>query len=728
METNNSNFKMIIYQCLLITFLFLLTLGLHSQNFEFIAQHEGQSTAIGFYSNYIYFNSGGNINILEAGQNDEFTLINRFHCGNSYCDDINIYTDKMFISAFGSGVLIFDLADPVNPEFIGIANENYSPPRLSMINDSILIAAGEQYAVLYDISDHQQPEYLSNIYFGFNSNCTYSLNNNILYGFLQDGYSGPQYLLGYDISDPNTPVLSVELQLSPNFQAPWPDYMATKDNLLFVGFNEILKIYDISESDTIIFLTEFSMANDICNIQLDESIAFIALKNSGVIIYDVGDIYDPILLGFYNQSAFIEELKVQTDYIYCGLGNKGFKIADKSDLQNILEAYEYLMTDAVYTSCIKDNIAYFGMKESGLKVVDITDILHPVEYSKIESLSSIDFIESIPGYLYCMNQSDSIIHIANVTNPNNSYKVGEIHAEHHWILDYCIDQNFLFVLDSLEYIQIYDLSIPETPALVSTIQENSTRIRVSDSLMVLCEKTGEWPSPIESKLKIFKIENDNSITFLCEKILGEYSTYNPRQIAIDFPYFYVRVNQGVLALKLLNNSLIICDEIIEAGFSSSMSYDESILYLSGYFNGNEQIFIIDKSDPYNLIIQQIIETSCSSLIPFGNNLCISQNTAGYYIYGHDFVGINDFPSRKNKSLINCYPNPCNQFTTLIFENPKDNISKLELYNLKGQVLKDIDIINKNELILGTKEFKPGIYLIKFSSNNYTSVEKLIITR
>ena len=714
------------YKKLIFFLIIILVNQLQAQDFEFIAQHEGQSSAITYFGNYTYFNSGGNINILETGLNNEFSLINRFHCGNSYCGDITINSNRMFLST-SSGVLIYDLNNPENPELIGIASAYITIPRASIISDTLLIVTCEENAILFNISNPYQPEYLSNISYAFNRNNTYALYENILYGFYQGGYSGPQYLMGYDISDPENPFLSVALQLSPDYQGPWPDDMVSKDNYLFVGFNDTLKIYDISASDTIIHLTQFPVANEICNIQLDENTAYIAALDTGIFIYDVSNIFTPELLGIYDQPGFIEKFKVNNDYIFCGLGNKGFRIADKSDLQNIQDVYEYTQTDAAYSVHIRNNLAYFGMKESGLQIVDLTNIFEPLEYGNIETLPGIEVIESIPGYIFCMEQYDSIIHIVTVSDSINPQQVGEIQAEHHWILDFCIDQNRLFILDSLEYIEMYDLSLPESPVLLTTFQEKSTRIAVKDSLMLLCESFIDWPSPSESKLKLFII-NDNNIFLHDEIILGDYSK-RPSQIDIDHPNIYIRSSEGLIVLNIdSNNYLSICDEISWNGLTEDLAYNDTYIYLTGYFAGTSKVFIIDKTDPYNLSVFQVFERGFKDLASFGNYLCCTAAAAGYYFYGNDVGGFEKIPSKKDEFNISCYPNPCNQSTTIYFTIPKNKKSKLDIYNLSGQKIIDFDITNKNKLILETNSFISGIYLYKISTNERSSIKKLVVTR
>ena len=714
------------YQKIIFFIIIILISKLQAQEFEFVVQHEGNSTATGYFDNYTYFNSGGNINILETGLNNEFTLVNRFHCGNSYCGDITISFNKMYLSAFGTGVLIYDLCDPVNPELLGIASA-YMHPRASIVSDTILIATADEHVILFNISNPNQPEYLSNILYDFNRNCTYALNNHILYGFVQMGYSGPQYLLGYNITEPENPYPSVDLQLSPNCGGPWPDCMESYNDMLFVAFNDTLKIYNISDVDTIVYQTQFSVPNEINNLRLEEDMAYISIADTGVFIFDISNLFEPELIGIYNQPELCNDLEVNGNYILSGLGTKGFRIADKSDLQNIQDVYEFTQTDAAYSVHLRNYLAYFGMKESGLQIVDIADVQEPIKYGNIEALPNIRNIESIPGFLYCTEQSDSVIHIVNVSDSVNPQKVGEILADHQWILDYCIDQNRLFLLDSLEYIEMYDLSIPESPVLLSTFQENSTRLAVKDSIMILCEKIGVWPSPIRSKLKLFIIEDDD-ITFHDEIILGEYSDYRPFQIEIDYPYVYVRSSAGIIVLNIDgNNYLSICDEIIWSGFTEYLAYDDTYIYLSGYFSGSSEIFIIDKTDPYNLTIFQSINKGYVDLAPIGNYLCCTAGKGGYYFYGHDIVGFEEIPSKKNEFNIACYPNPCKHSTTIYFTIPENKKSKLEIYNLSGQKIIDFDITNKSKFVLETDSFTSGIYLYKISTNECSYINKLIVT-
>ena len=714
---------------LILIFVFIFSPQIHSQDFEFIAQHEGKASAIGNYGNYTYFSSGGNINILETISSNEFNLINRFHINSGYSNGINIDSNRLFV-ATSSDVLIYNLSNPEIPELMGAASPTYSQPKGSIVLDTLLIIKCKNKAFLYNIANPYIPEHLSTIFYDNNRNWTYALNQNILYGFIQDGYSGPQSLIGYDISDPNNPFYSVSLQVSPNYMGAWPNDIVSKDNYLFVGFSDTLKIYDISTSDTIINLTQFPVANEINHLKLDDNNIYIATLDTGILIYDISNLFEPELLGTYNQSEIINEFKINNEYIFCGLGNKGAVIANKSDIQNVQNVYDYSQTDAVYSVHIKNNLAYFGMKESGLQIVDINNIQEPNEYGNIDALSNIERIESIPDYLYCSKSTDSVIHIVDVSDYTNPQKVGEILAEHAWINDYCIDQNRMFLIDSSEYIEIYDLSLPESPNLLATFHENGSHLAVNDSFLIQGEAFGDYPS--ECKLKLFIVGDDNSLTHQDEFVLGEFLIYAIQKIEIDYPYIYVCFRKGLLILKINDdNNFTICDEMTwteGASYMEDMVYDDNYIYLSGIFNNQYLISIIDKTDPNNLSVYQSVDN-------YGTELAVSNNyffgtiaNNGYFIYGNDITGSNYTEPKENEFNITCNPNPCDNMITINFTIQNNINSKLEIFNLLGQGIYETDVTNENHVVIETENFTPGVYLCKISRNNQYTTQKLIIKR
>jgi len=106
-----------------------------------------------------------------------------------------------------------------------------------------------------------------------------------------------------------------------------------------------------------------------------------------------------------------------------------------------------------------------------------------------------------------------------------------------------------------------------------------------------------------------------------------------------------------------------------------------------------------------------------------------------YIHVIDGSGVDNYELGITNYELNNYPNPFNPTTTIYFtaKNAKD--AKLEIYNLKGQKIKKLEIRNLklgiNEIIWdGTdndnKPVSSGIYLYKIKSDDNVSISKKMI--
>lgn len=78
----------------------------------------------------------------------------------------------------------------------------------------------------------------------------------------------------------------------------------------------------------------------------------------------------------------------------------------------------------------------------------------------------------------------------------------------------------------------------------------------------------------------------------------------------------------------------------------------------------------------------------------------------------------------NRNNLTIYPNPADNVVNFIF---KDEIYKIEIYDISGKIIKDISDINifKNR-ILDTEGLSNGIYYLKFLNNNKITAYKLLI--
>ncbi len=705
-------------------FALLISASVSAQTYDFIAQHEGGCSAVGFYNEYVYYSHGGTVNILHKNSLQEYELAGRFWADESWCDEIKIEGDRMYLSSVTTGVVIYDLSNPLEPEYIGTAYEYPILARMSFPRENQLIGMAEQWAGIYDISDPEEPVLKSTMFFGMNYNFLYALNNDVLYGFEQEGYSGPQKLFGNDFTNVEEPFICAEYQLSENYQSPWPSYILAKSDFLYVAKRNKLLIFDISESDTMILIAEPGFESDILNFCFEGDKMYTALSGVGIVVFDMQDIYNPVETGRFEYNKSVIDMRVSEGLIgLCSL-ERGFMLLDATQLTNIHPLYFDMETDYVYGCDGHGDYLYLGMKEAGLKIVGIGNEKDPYETSRIDSLKLLEDIVYSNNHLYCRTYRDSVLSIVDVSNPYRATVSGALRSPKGWLVDYCIEGDHLFMIDSLYYIHMYDLDQASEPELVTTFFEYAGYLDVQDKFMITVTK-GNYNSSFR-KVKFFRIENDNTLTLRAEKIMdGEI-----KSVLLDLPFIYVYLDYRMQILKLMNSELKTCDDI---DLGSSTLHDmvniDSRLIISNSAGGSlsdGQLYVLNVDDPYDIKIEQQTECYAKQLLLLDNDIVTASRAGGYYIFGTYFVGLADETMSQKQELLNCYPNPCSEQTLISFNSDNKDEMKLELFALDGRKLKCLNLNAKQAYILQTNNLNPGMYIVRLKNTEYTHSQKLIV--
>jgi len=157
---------------------------------------------------------------------------------------------------------------------------------------------------------------------------------------------------------------------------------------------------------------------------------------------------------------------------------------------------------------------------------------------------------------------------------------------------------------------------------------------------------------------------------------------------------YVFLNGG--AKYYVNNhpSLCIASDVYLAKSNSTL-----------ILMSNEKNLIIVYYEPGATIINlttlgKVFTSTCSITLPTVN--CVA-------------TGIKTLEKESDK--ISLYPNPANEVLQLKCENFSDNdIYKIGIYNSIGQLIKEEEIIFKNQTAtINTKDLQSGVYVLKLSS-------------
>jgi hypothetical protein len=76
------------------------------------------------------------------------------------------------------------------------------------------------------------------------------------------------------------------------------------------------------------------------------------------------------------------------------------------------------------------------------------------------------------------------------------------------------------------------------------------------------------------------------------------------------------------------------------------------------------------------------------------------------------------------SKFTLYPNPAKEFITI--SSPNVEIKTIQINDINGRFVKDIDVNNSNEVEINISNLSQGIYFIKIISEKETVTKKLIV--
>lgn len=716
-------------------FIILLFFVIFSQagEYPFVGHFQGYCLGIAKYSDYFYFNAGGNIIIARQDASNEIEVVNKFYCGTNYCYDVQVYDHYLVLALFGNGqgLAIYDISEPENPEYVSFAGGGYSPGyrRSMQMNDTILIAVGDNRSYFYNIVDVSQPLALSNIYFELNCADAVALSGNMYYGFSQDGYSGPHYLWGYDVSNPASPSQVAMLQIAPNYMAPFPDCMGGSDTELYVSFNDTIKIYDISNSTEIVYLSQFNASKSIRYFQIKDDLMVCALSGKGVEIYDISNIYQPVLVSFYEQPTAIDYIEFVDDYLLLALHNYGSAIADMSDVSNINESFHFEETDAVFGVKIESNLAYMGTYLDGYLVVNISDDLNPIKLSSIDTLRKIETIKTIPGYHFCRKLAGDDIYVVDVENVFDPF-ICSVISIGDGLSSYVIENDFLYARIGFDVITVYDVSVPEVPLFVDTLFIEGEQFDVQDSILVTYNSV--YPNIF---MTVYSLTQNFEPILLSQYQLGVSGAYSPRSIELVDRQIYICVGGGLVTAALDENSQFVKLDEMTWGNSSFYDmwffldepnpFDYPTICISGAVQGVGYNFVFDVSDPSDIMLADTLPFSNTTLEPHGDIFYITRTYSGYDLYGDYLVSIRDMETQQNvEDKLSIYPNPCSIKTTIQVLSSVDEMSTVRIFSSNGEQI--FKTQSKIKIQFDASGLSPGIYIVQVEGKGFSSSQKMIV--
>jgi len=274
-----------------------------------------------------------------------------------------VSNDTAYILIDVYGMVIVDVSNPTNPQYLGIYPE--FSRNVNVINETAYLTSGNGFFVV-NVSIPSSPTLLG-------ENNAFTCSGLYVSGDL--AYVGCRYygMVIFNVSNPTTPEFVGEYLNASNQDY---DDIYVVNNTAYVadyqGHN--LKVINVSDpyNPKILGIYSYYSPNGGPNdVWVVEDICYLSIYDGGLKILNVSDPKNATTLFTYNSGGFYSGVCVSDDILYLSNYNTGIKVFNVSIPSNpvLLGSYDDI-DDAAYSIFYDDSFLYAGWGEKGLKILD----------------------------------------------------------------------------------------------------------------------------------------------------------------------------------------------------------------------------------------------------------------------------------------------------------------------------------------------------------------------
>jgi hypothetical protein len=176
----------------------------------------------------------------------------------------------------------------------------------------------------------------------------------------------------------------------------------------------------------------------------------------------------------------------------------------------------------------------------------------------------------------------------------------------------------------------------------------------------------------------------------------------------------VSANTALTFLNCHDNQLTSLDFSANTALTSLYCYSNQLTSLNVQNGYNTNFTIIHAINNPNLTCIQVDNVAYS-------NAHWSNGKDATASFSTD-CGVTSVPDIDKLAAVKIIPNPANDYVTI---DGLNNIQKIELINMQGQVVKTI-LVNDNSSLIDVSSFANGIYQLKLSSSNQAKTMRLVV--
>jgi hypothetical protein len=419
---------------------------------------------------YCAYQSG--LIILDVSDPTNPQFMSRTYClGIGWSIDVS--GDYVFLVDEWAGVQVINIADPANP-FIVTRIETSDDARGIVVEDG-LAYVGDQYhgdIVILDVSDPTSPQIISTSEAWGNSEALVKAGDCL---YVAGAYQGMDII---DVSDPENPIHMPLADMCPT------SFVAVSGNYLYVntacgGSNDELdyrlRIYDVTDPSAPILLSVFE--DFIGNVWSDMIIVDGVLymneydddHNNTLLLLDLSDPANPVRSGTLPIEFKAISFNREGNLLYSAKsgGTGGMAVIDVTDPFSPALIGDWTEAVGTFKAARRDNYLFVTDTGFGLRVVDVTNPSAPEIVANLAVEGSFTAIELTGDYAF-LSMFDRGFQIINIADPQSPFLVTGLDSS---VYGFDISGHFLYVTGGYDGLKIYDIGNPAKAVQIGHLTE-----------------------------------------------------------------------------------------------------------------------------------------------------------------------------------------------------------------------------------------------------------------
>lgn len=279
----------------------------------------------------------------------------------------------LFVASGNAGIHFVSISDPRNPLFATTFRVDGGDTEISAYNiayrqNHILVTQGSNGLSIIDVSDVNALERVG----GYSTSGSY-------YGI--SVYGEFAYISDFNneivIMDISYPALPYPWAIIEVESAPLDSFVAGTKLYAALGQGG-LAIFDISQSDEPVLLSQLATQDDASSVAVNGNYAYVTIMKRGMVIVDISDPAHPVEMGTQDTPGTALDLVLINNFACIADGVAGVQFINCQDPSNPQIVASYSPGPALLDVLIVGTIMYCAAGDAGLVVLDISDPTVPI--------------------------------------------------------------------------------------------------------------------------------------------------------------------------------------------------------------------------------------------------------------------------------------------------------------------------------------------------------------